>query len=117
MKKHVPLSDRARERVAARFRALGEPTRLRILEVLFGRDASVGEMVDEVGGTQANVSKHLLVLHAEGLIERRKEGTRTVYSIADPTIQRICSIVCDGVGRDALREAEEITSRTRPRER
>lgn len=113
MQKHVALSDRARERVAARFRALGEPMRLRILEVLFARPASVGEVVDEVGGTQANVSKHLNLLYAEGLVSREKEGTRTVYSVADPAIQRICAIVCGSVERDARREAEEISGPTR----
>ncbi len=114
MKKHVPLSERARERVAARFRALGEPTRLKILEVLFDREASVGEVVEVVGGTQANVSKHLVVLYGEGLITRRKDGTRTLYALADPSIERICGIVCDSVGRDAVKEAEAIAGTPRP---
>jgi DNA-binding transcriptional ArsR family regulator len=94
-----PLTDDARERVAARFRALGEPMRLRILERLFDGPASVNEILDAVGGTQANVSKHLSCLYTSGLVARRKEGTRTVYSIADPALQRLCSLVCEGVQR------------------
>jgi DNA-binding transcriptional ArsR family regulator len=102
----LPLSDRTRERIAERFRALGEPMRLKILERLFRSPASVGDVLRAVGGTQANVSKHLAVLHAGGLVRRRREGLKTVYSIADPTLERICAIVCDTVARDAREEAE-----------
>ncbi len=102
------LSERARQRVAERFRALGEPMRLRILERLFRSPASVGEIFGDVGGTQANVSKHLAVLHAGGLVGRRRQGLKTVYSIADPTLERICSIVCDEVARQADDEARAV---------
>ncbi len=101
-----PLSERARERIAERFRALGEPMRLKILERLFRSPASVGDILGSVGGTQANVSKHLAVLHAGGLVRRRRDGLKTVYSIADPTLERICAIVCDAVARGAREEAE-----------
>ncbi|MGE5344380.1 MAG: ArsR/SmtB family transcription factor, partial [Acidithiobacillales bacterium] len=89
MKGHLDLTDAAREKVAARFRALGEPTRLRILERLFRGSASVTEILDFVGGTQANVSKHLSLLHAAGLLSRAKSGTRTLYAISDPTLNKI----------------------------
>lgn len=104
------LSDRARERIAERFRALSEPMRLRILERLFRSPASVGEILASVGGTQANVSKHLALLHAGGLLQRRREGLKTVYSIADPTLEKICAIVCDAVTREARDEARELGS-------
>ncbi len=52
----IPLTDRARERMAARFRALGEPTRLKILERLFRSPASVGEVLEHVGGTHSSGS-------------------------------------------------------------
>jgi DNA-binding transcriptional ArsR family regulator len=103
------LSERARELVAERFRALGEPMRLKILERLFRSPASVGEILGSIGGTQANVSKHLGVLHAGGLVRRRRQGLRTVYSIADPTLERICAIVCDSVARDANDEARAVS--------
>ena len=102
------LSDAARDRVAARFRVLGEPTRLKILERLFRAPASVGEILESVGGTQANVSKHLALLHAGGLVARQKKGLRTVYSIADPTLERICEIVCGAVSREAHAAVREI---------
>ncbi len=102
------LSDRARERVAARFKALGEPTRLKILERLFRAPASVGEIQEAVRGTQANVSKHLSVLRAEGLVRRERTAGRAVYAIADPTLERICAAVCDAVAREATAEVAEL---------
>lgn len=103
-----PLTDRARERMAARFRALGEPMRLKILERLFHSPAAVGEIRSSVGGTQANISKHLGVLRSGGLVRRRRDGSRTVYSIADPSLGRLCALVCDVVRRDAREEAEAL---------
>jgi DNA-binding transcriptional ArsR family regulator len=86
----LPATDAGCEEVASRFRALSEPTRLKILRRLARGEASVGEIVNELGGTQANVSKHLAVLHAAALLERRKDGTHTVYRIAEPTLLEIC---------------------------
>ena len=113
-----PLSDRARERMALRFRAMGEPMRLRILERLFHSPASVSEILEATGGTQANVSKHLAVLRSGGLVRRKKEGNRSVYWISDPSLERICAAVCDAVGREAQEEAKALaplSSRRRAR--
>jgi len=104
----TPLSERARELVAARFRALSEPMRLRILERLFRSPASVGEILADVGGTQANISKHLGMLYNGGLVRRRRLGSKAVYSIADSTLEKICAIVCDSVTREAHDEARAI---------
>jgi ArsR family transcriptional regulator len=111
MHAHLPLTDAGCEEVAMRFRALSEPMRLKILRRLFRSEASVGEILEDVGGTQANVSKHLAVLHGSALVDRRKDGTRTVYRIGDPTLLKICSIVCDGVERDARDKANAILGR------
>jgi DNA-binding transcriptional ArsR family regulator len=111
------LSERARERIAERFRALGEPMRLKILERLFRSPASVGDILRFVGGTQANGSKHLAVLHAGGLVRRQRQGLRMVYSIADPTLERICGVVCDAVTRGARDEAEALAPAAAQRRR
>jgi len=111
MESRFKLSDAACDEVAVRFKALSEPMRLRILRRLFLGEASVGEILEDVGGTQANVSKHLSVLHGSALVARRKDGTRTLYSIADPTLLRICSIVCDGVEREAREKAAALLGR------
>lgn len=106
----IPLSDRARERMAVRFRALGEPTRLKILERLFRSPASVSEILESVGSTQANVSKHLAVLRSGGLVRGRKEGNRTLYRITDPSLERLCAVVCDAVKKEAHEAVAELTA-------
>ena len=87
--------------VAERFRTLGEPMRLRLLELLRAGEASVGDLVERTGGGQANVSKHLQILLAGGLVARRKEGTTVLYSLADPSVFRLCDIVCGSVEAQA----------------
>ena len=96
--------------MALRFKAMGEPMRLRILERLFRSPASVSVILETTGGSQANVSKHLAVLRSGGLVRRRKEGNRTVYWIADTSIERICSVVCEAVGREAQEDAKALAT-------
>jgi len=62
-------------------KALGEPRRLEILELLRKGPRSVGEIADQVDVTQQAVSQHLAVLDRAGLVEARKEGTRSVYAV------------------------------------
>ena len=104
----LPATDAGCDEVASRFRALSEPMRLKILRRLARGEASVGKILADVGGTQANVSKHLAVLYGSGLLERRKDGTHTVYRIVDPALLKICSIVCAGVERDARERTSAI---------
>src|SRR5579859_3155914 len=93
----IDLPPAALELVAARFRALGEPLRLRILQVLARGERGVSALVRIVGSTQPNVSKHLRVLQEVGLVERRPEGSVVNYSIADTTVLELCDRVCAGV--------------------
>ncbi len=94
--------------IARRFAVLGEPTRLRLLNLMHAHEEiSVGELVEATGGTQANVSKHLGVLLNERMVRRRREGSRAMYSIADPTLIALCDEVCSGV-RDQLRELSAL---------
>jgi|SRR5665213_1259235 len=90
--------------VAERFRALGEPMRIRILDALRQGELSVGELVTAMQATQANVSKHLTVLHAIGFVARRKEGTRAYYRVAEPDVFKLCDLVCGGVRERARRQ-------------
>ncbi|HSR14625.1 MAG TPA: metalloregulator ArsR/SmtB family transcription factor, partial [Gemmatimonadales bacterium] len=80
-----------------RFRTLGEPMRLRILDGLRSGELSVGELVDRTGGGQANISKHLQILLSAGLVSRRKAGTTVYYRLTDPTVFQLCDIVCGRV--------------------
>jgi DNA-binding transcriptional ArsR family regulator len=80
--------------VAERFRALGEPARLKIMHVLRGGELSVNDLVSETGLGQANVSKHLQILHALGFVARRKDGLFVYYRLADKSVFRLCDIMC-----------------------
>jgi DNA-binding transcriptional ArsR family regulator len=78
--------------VAKYFRALGDPTRLRILELLDDGEASVGELVARLGQTQPQVSKHLACLRWCGFVEARREHRRVFYRVADPRISEVLAL-------------------------
>ncbi|MCU0620939.1 MAG: metalloregulator ArsR/SmtB family transcription factor [Gemmatimonadales bacterium] len=103
----IQLNDANAGLVAERFRALGEPMRLRLLNALKDGERSVGELVDEIDAGQANVSKHLQLLHQMGFVQRRKEGTTAYYRIADPNVFKLCELVCGGM-RDDLEEKRRL---------
>lgn len=88
------MSPELMELVAARFRALGEPARLQILDALRRGERSVNDLVDETGLGQANVSKHLQILHSLDFVARRKEGLFVYYRLADNSVVRVCDIMC-----------------------
>ena len=94
-----PLTEPLMELVAQRFRVLGEPMRLRLLDRLRDGGATVGELQEALGASQQNVSKHLGILHAAGMVSRTKQGNRTVYAISDPGVFELCDQVCGGVRR------------------
>jgi len=102
-----PLPEPLIELVAQRFRVLGEPMRIKILDQLRDREATVGELRDALGASQQNVSKHLGILHAAGMVSRTKHGTQAVYAISDPSVFELCDQVCGGVRRQ-LRDLETI---------
>jgi DNA-binding transcriptional ArsR family regulator len=81
--------------VAARFRTLGEPLRIRLLQALQAGDRNVTELVEDVGSSQPNVSRHLRILQDAGLVIRRHEGNNVYYSVADPTVFALCDAVCN----------------------
>ncbi len=91
---HLPMSDRALELIAHRFKLLAEPMRLRLLQLLMSGEKSVTELVSAAQTTQANVSKHLGILADGGLVARRKAGVSTYYRIADPSLMTLCDLVC-----------------------
>jgi ArsR family transcriptional regulator len=80
--------------IAERFKALGEPVRLQILNCLRRRELTVSEIIDETGLGQANVSKHLQLLHSLGFVSRRKNGLFVYYAIGDKNVFALCDIMC-----------------------
>lgn len=111
MTRHAPLTPEMRDRVAAQFRALGEPARLTLLELLLEGEMGVNELAGNAGLSHANASKHLTVLLASGYLLRRKEGTKVLYALADDTPRALCAIVCDRVRLQAERELRRVRAR------
>jgi len=85
------------ELIAERFRVLGEPMRIRLLDALRNAPASVGQLQQATGASQQNVSKHLGVLLRSGLVSRRKKGNLSLYAIADEGVFELCEQVCGGM--------------------
>jgi len=85
--------------IAERFRILGEPMRIRLLDALREGEATVQQLEQATGASQQNVSKHLGVLLRAGIVARRKEGNFSVYSIADEAIFSLCEEVCGNLHR------------------
>ena len=94
-----PLPEPIVELVARRFRVIGEPMRIRILDRLRDGEASVLDLADVLETSQQNVSKHLGVLHDAGIVSRRKDGTHAYYAIADESVLDLCEQVCGGLQR------------------
>ena len=102
-----PLPDPLVELIAQRFRVIGEPTRIKLLDALRDGDATVNELVDRLGSSQQNVSKHLGILHQAGIVSRSKDGTSVCYAIADASVFALCEQVCGGL-REQLAELDQI---------
>ena len=74
------------------FKALADPTRLKILECIKDREKCICEVIPYSGKSQPNVSIHLKALKQAGLVNERKDGTKIMLSIADKNIFRIIDL-------------------------
>jgi DNA-binding transcriptional ArsR family regulator len=92
--RRAPMTTRTMAEVAERFRALGEPARLGILQALRRGERCVAELEADTGLNQANLSRHLQVLSATGMVRRRKEGLFVYYALADSDVLRLCELMC-----------------------
>ena len=102
-----PLPDDLIELIAARFRALSEPTRIKLLDRLREGEATVLELTAAVGTTEQNVSKHLGVLARSGIVARRKDGNFSYYRIVDQGVYDLCEAVCGSLA-DQVEELRRI---------
>lgn len=102
-----PLPQPLVELIAQRFRVLGEPMRIRLLDRLRDGSATVAELQEGLGATQQNVSKHLGVLLQAGMVSRTKAGTSARYEIIDEGVFELCEQVCGGLRRQ-LSELDAI---------
>lgn len=74
------------------FKALADPTRLKILECIKNEEKCICEVIPFTGKSQPNVSLHLKTLKHAGLVNERKDGTRIMLSIADKDIFKLIEI-------------------------
>jgi len=91
------------EAVAGRFKVLSEPARLQILDALREGPLHVSALMEATGLNQANLSKHLQVLHAQRFVSRRREGLFVFYELADESVFDLCDLVCGAVESHARR--------------
>lgn len=94
------------EDVAARFKVLAEPARLQVLDALADGPRHVSALMEATGLNQANLSKHLQMLHAHGFVSRRRAGLFVYYELADDSVFTLCDLACGAVEARAQRAAE-----------
>lgn len=97
--------------MARRFRVLAEPARLRVLQALRTGPRHVGDLVAETRLRQANLSKHLAVLHGHGMVARQRRGRFIEYGIADPAVLMLCDVVCGQLTTPPTRDTARATGR------
>lgn len=89
-----PLPEDLADLIARRFRAVGEPMRVRLLDRLRDGELSVSELAEQLDAGQQNVSKHLSVLVDAAMVARRKHGNHVYYRIADESVFALCEQIC-----------------------
>ncbi len=102
------MNERTAEALADWLRALSEPTRLRLLDVLREGERCVGDLAEAVGCSQANVSRHLSLLADAGLVTRRRDGLRCWCAVADDEVFELVEAASAGVRRQLARRADEL---------
>jgi DNA-binding transcriptional ArsR family regulator len=107
-----PLTEELAELIARRFRALAEPTRIRLLDLLRDGELSVNELAERLEASQQNVSKHLALLAEAGMIARRKDANRVYYRIADEGVFALCEQVCGSLHAQLAALAELVGTTT-----
>ncbi len=95
-------------RIAEYFKVLSEVSRLQILCSLKSGEKNVTDIIETTGLGQANVSKHLKVLSQLGMVHREPHGVTVYYRIADPSIFKICEIVCDRLATNLADQSQDL---------
>ena len=96
-----PLPEPLVQLIAQRFRVIGEPMRIRLLDALRDGPMTVNELTETLDATQQNVSKHIGVLAQAGIVGREKDGNHVRCFIADDTVFELCELVCGGLREQA----------------
>lgn len=110
--KRQMMSLEALQLVAARFKVLSDPMRLRLLQLLEQGETSVSALAEAAEATQPNVSKHLKLMQDAGLLTRRQEGNTVYYAIGDDSIFQLCDVVCNSLEQRFASQANVLASVT-----
>ncbi len=110
MQEKKAMSDAQVEEAARLFAVLAEPTRLKLLRALMDRPHTVTELVEATGFKQGNVSKQLGMLLTARFVAKEKEGNFARYSITDPTLQALCTLVCGRIEAAAAEQLRALSS-------
>jgi ArsR family transcriptional regulator len=108
---HTPLSEAQLELVAERFRALAVPSRLRVLNALMGGALGMSELAEATGLQQSNLSRQVTELERAGCVARVRDGREVTVQIADPTLAKLCELVCGALQRQANEERARLYGR------
>ena len=100
-------------RVAEHLRVLGQPVRLRLVELLADGPSTPQELSDTLGLSQQNVSKHLVSLHRAGVVSRRPAGANVFYALVDEAAVTILRLTMESVTAH-LRELAKLASESNP---
>ena len=85
--------NQAHEKLAKKFRVLGHPMRIKLLEDLMKKECCVGEIQKGLSVSQPNTSQHLKILKEAGIIEARREKNKICYRIADKAVVQTFKIL------------------------
>jgi DNA-binding transcriptional ArsR family regulator len=90
------------------FRALGDPTRLRILQAVMHGEKNVSELVEITGSLQGRVSSHLACLRWCGYVTTRRDGRNVYYRVTDPRVRKLVELAAQVV-RDHVERIRTCT--------
>lgn len=107
-----PIPAGLAELIAERLKVIGDPNRIRILDLLRQGERTVGDIADELSTSQQNASKHLGVLQQAGIVGRRKQGTSTYCRVVDASVFDLCELVCGGL-QDHVDQLATVMEQTR----
>jgi ArsR family transcriptional regulator len=85
------------DKAADLFAVMSTPIRLRIISALCQGEKNVGQLLENIGVAQPNMSQHLNILFRSGVLGKRRQGAQVFYRIADDTAARVCRTVCTQV--------------------
>jgi DNA-binding transcriptional ArsR family regulator len=103
------MEERVLELKAEILKALAQPTRLKILELLRHGERCICEIVPAINGEQSNISRHITLMQRSHLVTTRKDGVKVMVSVKDPEIFKILDRV-NAILRHQMNEQRELVS-------